>query len=200
MDPIRFWFFIGSTYTYLSVSRIEEVARRYDRRVEWCPFSVRSIMLEQNNIPFRNKPVKTAYMQRDIERRARRHRIPFGTFPPYPVDQEELATRVALLGVEEGWCAAFAKAIYRGWFLQHELPVDRPVLERVLSEIGVDAADALQQADSPQQRERYNAQTERAKQLGIFGSPTFEVAGEIFWGDDRMEEAMEWSEQDQQRR
>ena len=81
-----FFFYYGSTYTYLTVMRIEEAAARVGIEVRWRPFNVRAIMLEQNNIPFRGKPVKMRYMWRDIERRAARYAIPFNALPTYPVD------------------------------------------------------------------------------------------------------------------
>lgn len=67
--PIQFWFSIGSTYTYLTVARLPQIQAASELSFEWRPFSVRAIMVEQNNIPFRNKPIKAAYMWRDIERR-----------------------------------------------------------------------------------------------------------------------------------
>jgi 2-hydroxychromene-2-carboxylate isomerase len=76
------FFFYGSTYTYLTVMRIDDIAARAGVRVRWRPFNVRQIMTEQNNIPFRGKPVKMRYMWRDIERRAERHGIRFVKEPP----------------------------------------------------------------------------------------------------------------------
>ena len=67
---IDFWFSIGSTYTYLTVMRRAGVQRNTGTEFRWQPFSVRQIMIEQDNIPLRTKPVKAAYMWRDIERRA----------------------------------------------------------------------------------------------------------------------------------
>ena len=83
--PIKFWFSIASTYTYLSVSRIADVIRQTGIELRYKPFSVRSIMVEQNNIPFRTKPVKLAYMWRDIERRAALYGLPFAGLAPYPL-------------------------------------------------------------------------------------------------------------------
>jgi 2-hydroxychromene-2-carboxylate isomerase len=68
---IDFWVSIGSTYSYLSVMRLHAVAGESGVAFRWRPFSVRAIMIEQKNIPFVGKPVKLAYMWRDIERRAR---------------------------------------------------------------------------------------------------------------------------------
>src|SRR5262249_14982665 len=69
-DEIEFWFSIGSTYTYLAVSRLGQVEAARSVRFRWRPFSVLSLMCEMNNIPFSTKPAKAAYMWRDIERRA----------------------------------------------------------------------------------------------------------------------------------
>ncbi len=91
---LDFFFFYGSTYTYLTVIRIEPAAARVGVEVRWRPFNVREIMVEQNNIPFRGKPVKMRHMWRDIQRRAARYGIPFSSVPTYPVDPENLANRV----------------------------------------------------------------------------------------------------------
>ena len=68
--PLDFWFSIGSTYTYLTVKRLPQMAAEAGVTVNWRPFSVRVLMVEQKDIPFRDKPAKAAYMWRDIERRA----------------------------------------------------------------------------------------------------------------------------------
>ena len=77
MKPIDFWYFIGSTYSYLTVMRLAEVADATGAAFRWRPFNVRDIMVEQNNRPFVGKPVKSAYMWRDIERRAALYGLPF---------------------------------------------------------------------------------------------------------------------------
>ena len=80
-DEIDFFFFYGSTYTYLTVMRIERAAAEAGVEIRWRPFNVREIMLEQDNIPFRDKPVKMRYMWRDVERRARGYGIPLAGIP-----------------------------------------------------------------------------------------------------------------------
>ena len=107
---LDFFFYIGSTYTYLAVSRVEEMAARGGISLRGRPFNVRAIMLEQNNRPFIGKPVKLNCMWRDLERRANRYGIPFKSIPTYPVDPEELANRVAVVSSLEGWCPEYTKA------------------------------------------------------------------------------------------
>ena len=119
---IEFFYFIGSTYSYLSVARAEDIAAQQGVELLWRPFSVRTLMREQNNIPFANKPVKLKYMWRDLARRAQRFGVPFdGVPPPYPIDAQEAANHVATLALEEGWCREFTQAVYRKWFIEkHE--------------------------------------------------------------------------------
>src|ERR1700746_2004646 len=139
-DAIDFWFSTGSTYTYLSVSRLPAVAKSTGVRFNWKPFSVRSIMREQNNIPFAGKPVKTSYMWRDIERRAVRYGLEARLPAPYPLKKFDLANRLALLGLAEGWGKSYIVASYRRWFVDGLEPGLEPHLSQSLAEVGQDTA------------------------------------------------------------
>src|SRR5215472_5900288 len=94
---LDFFFFYGSIHTYLSVMRIEPLARAAGVAVVWRPFNLREILVEQNNTAFARNPVRLAYNWRDIERRAQRLGIPFQGRPSYPVDPELLALRVGVV-------------------------------------------------------------------------------------------------------
>ena len=188
---LDFFYFLGSTYTYLAVNRAEEFARRHDLTLRWRPFSVRTLMREQNNIPFANKPAKLKYMWRDIERRAHRHGVPFNSpSTHYPIDRDELANRVATVAAMEGWCPAFTKAAYATWFLEDKDPGEIENLSAILLQIGQDPAAVIERANGEVVRGQYASETDEARNLGIFGSPTFVCGTEIFWGDDRLEEAV----------
>src|SRR4051812_4312779 len=192
--PIEFWFSIASTYTYLSVSRMADVVGRTGVEIRYNPFNVRTIMIEQNNIPFRTKPVKLAYMWRDIERRAALYGLPFAGPAPYPLKDVSLADAVAFLGAREGWCLEYTAAVYRRWFLGHQDMSNDEQIGAALKEAGQspDRIIALARGEALQ-RELVSA-TERAKGLGVFGSPTFVVGEEVFWGDDRLDDAITWSQ------
>src|SRR5215469_15882697 len=116
-DRIQLWFSVGSTYTYLTVARLPDIQARTGLSFELRPFNVRAIMREQNNIPFATKPVKAAYMWRDIERRAAMYGLPVNVPAPYPLRAFDLANCVAVLGRAEGWCAEYVRATYRYWFV-----------------------------------------------------------------------------------
>ncbi len=188
-----FFFSYSSTYTYLSVMRAEDLAAEAGVVLRWRPFRLRTITQEQNNRPFIGKPVKLAYMWRDVERRAKQLGIPFNGIPPYPVDADGLAHRVGIVAANEGWCPQFSKAVYGKWFLEHQDPGDPAQIREVIGNLGKDAEAVLGRADSEQVKSKLVSETDAARTLGIFGSPTFAVGGEIFWGDDRLEIALDWS-------
>ncbi len=192
MKPIQFWFSIGSTYTYLTVVRLSDVAAASGVPFEYRPFSVRAIMKEMNNIPFAEKPVKMRYMWRDMERRAARYGMKITVPAPYPLAGFDIANRVAVVGRREGWCEDYVMATYRRWFRNGEAAGEEPNLSESLQDIGQDPSRVISLSNSNETEDAYNAATEEARELGIFGSPTFVVGEEIFWGDDRLEDAIDW--------
>ncbi|HPG60373.1 MAG TPA: DsbA family protein [Casimicrobium sp.] len=192
---LDFYFFIGSTYSYLSVFRAESLCAQRGIALNWKPFSVRTIMIEQNNRPFADKPIKTRYMWRDIERRAVKFGAPFFGAPMYPIDQEELANLVATVAATEGWCADFARATYETWFVGKRDPGAPGELSAMLERLGKDPVATIATAKHADTLQRYKNATDQARALGIFGSPTFVSGTEVFWGDDRLEDALDWIEQ-----
>ena len=193
VPTIDFWFSIGSTYTYLSVSRLAQVQKERNVQFRWRPFDLRTITREMNNRPFADKPVKLAYMWRDLERRCALYGIQFNGKPPYSINDLPRPNRVALIGVREGWCEAYAGMAYRHWFMEHEDPSEDPNISRSLEAIGRDAGSLMTLADSAETQQALDAETRQAKALGIFGSPTFVVGHEVFWGDDRLDDAVQWA-------
>jgi 2-hydroxychromene-2-carboxylate isomerase len=189
---IDFWFSIGSTYSYLSVVRLRDVADTHGIVFNWRPFNVREIMIAQNNRPFVDKPVKALYMWRDIERRASMYGIPVRVPVPYPLTEMELANRVAILAARQGWCSDYAVATYKRWFQNGLEPGSEPNLSDSLREIGQNPLQVIDEAKSDEVGNALAAATEEARVLGVFGSPSFIVGGEVFWGDDRLDDALKW--------
>jgi 2-hydroxychromene-2-carboxylate isomerase len=193
MNPIDFCYSIGSTYTYLTVMRLGDYTKREGVSFRWRPFNTRAIMIEQNNIPFANKPVKAAYMWRDIERRAGLYDLPIRVPVAYPLENLPLANQVALLGMKEGWGEAYTVETYRLWFQDGLLAGSEPNLSESLRRIGEDPDRIIAAASAPDVAAALAKETEAIKQAGVFGSPSFLVDGEVFWGDDRLDDAVQWS-------
>lgn len=192
---IDFWYSIGSTYSYLTVMRLPEVERAAGLEVRWRPFNVRHVMIEQNNIPFKDKPVKTAYMWRDIKRRADRYGLAPNIPAPYPVPGLVLANQIATLGAEEGWVTDYTRATYRRWFESGEPAGEEPNISESLKEIDRNPSQVLAAAQSERIISALATATNEAMELGVFGSPTFVVNGEVFWGDDRLDDAVLWAKE-----
>lgn len=194
MKRIDFWFSIGSTYTYLAVMRLHRIEQEAAVAFNWKPFSVRALMLEMDNIPFVGKPEKEKYMWRDVQRRAEKYGFPVKYPIEYPLKHFDLANRVAVVAEQEGWCAEYVRTTYRLWF-QEQLPAgSESNLGEGLKRAGHSLNRVLELANSEAVEEAYREATAEARSLGVFGSPTFVIDGqELFWGDDRLEDAVDWA-------
>ena len=193
MPVIDFWFTMGSTYSYLSVARLAEVERASGARFNWRPFHLLIILQEMKHVPFADKPTKMVYMWRDLERRAAMYGIPAKLPAPYPAKQSVVANLVATVGMREGWGPDFVREAYRRWMQLGQETGSEPNLSESLRAIGQDAARVLALAGGEEAKSALAAETDAARALGIFGSPTFTVGRELFWGDDRLEDAVSWA-------
>jgi 2-hydroxychromene-2-carboxylate isomerase len=187
-----FWFSIGSTYSYLSVMRLADVAAKTGVAFRWRPFNVRAIMREMENIPFANKPVKAAYMWRDVERRSAMYGLHPKLPAPYPLKELELANRVAIVAQAEGWVEDYARTAYRYWFEHGDPAGSESNLSRSIADCGRAPEQVIGLANAPAAINGLEDATNEARALGIFGSPTFVVGRELFWGDDRLDDAIAW--------
>ena len=193
-DPVHFWYEFGSTYSYLSVMRIEAVADAAGAELVWRPFLLGPIFAEQgwNDSPFNIYPNKGRYMWRDLERLCEEHGLGFKRPSVFPRNGLR-AARIAYIAGDEGWCGEFTRAVFVANFVQDREISDAGVLAEILSDLGRDAAAVTEASNTPANKERLRAQTKEAKEHGIFGAPSFTVGKELFWGNDRLGTALAWS-------
>ncbi len=190
---IDFYFSIGSTYTYLAVTRILDVEKNHQVNFNWKPFSVRVIMKEMNNIPFpKDKLNKVNYMWRDIERRAEGYGFFAKTPVPYPLSEFDLANQIAILGLDKSWGVDYVRLTYKKWFQEGKEPAIEPSISEVCKELKLNKDEIISEAKTKLIEDKYLANTNSARENKIFGSPSFVVKNEIFWGDDRMEDAIKF--------
>ena len=194
MKEIDFYFSIGSTYTYLSITRILDVEKEHQVKFNWKPFSVRAIMKEMNNIPFpKDKINKVNYMWRDIERRAEGYGFFAKTPVPYPLSEFDLANKIAILGLDKGWGIDYIRLSYKKWFQEGKEPAIDPSISEICKELALNKNEIVSEAKSEIFEKKYMSNTDSARENKVFGSPSFIVEDEIFWGDDRMEDAIKWA-------
>jgi 2-hydroxychromene-2-carboxylate isomerase len=192
---LEFWFEFGSTYSYLSAARVEDVAVA-GVTVLWEPFLLGPIFAEQgwDDSPFNVYPAKGRYMWRDVERLCAKYQIPFARPSRFPRSGLLAARIVCLAKVRsEPWLPEFARAVFRANFGEDREIGDAAEIRSILDSLGEPGAELVEQAQAPENKLRLREQTQRAAELGIFGAPSFVVGGELFWGNDRLEDALAWA-------
>ena len=193
---IEFWFEFASTYSYPAAMRIQSLAEARGVQVSWHAFLLGPIFRDQgwNDSPFNLLPVKGRYMWRDLERICAAEGIPLRRPTVFPRNGL-LAARVACRNAGEPWLPAFVREIYRANF-EHDLDISSPeVVAQSLSVAAAEPDEILADAQTRESKDALRDQTARAAQLGIFGAPSFVVGDELFWGNDRLEDALSWAEQ-----
>lgn len=191
---VEFWFEFASTYSYPAALRIEALAARGGVQVEWRPFLLGPIFqqLGWNDSPFNIYPAKGRYMWRDMERVCEGLNIPLRRPSVFPRNGL-LAARVACAYSEEAWVPEFVRAVYRANFADDADISSPAVVEQCLIASGQDAAAILASAQTPAAKDKLKAQSAAAMERGIFGAPSFVVGRELFWGNDRLEDALAWA-------
>jgi 2-hydroxychromene-2-carboxylate isomerase len=190
-SEIEFWFEFASNYSYLSVMRIEDLAQSYGVRIVWKPFLLGPIFRELGfeTSPFVLQKEKGAYVWRDMARQCRKYGLRWvqpTTFPRLGV----LPARIALLGAEQPWIGAFCRQVMKLNFALDK-DINRPgPMAGILTELGLPAAEILDRAQAEPTKKLLREQADVARARGIFGAPTFFVGTEMFWGNDRLEDAL----------
>ena len=191
---IEVWYELASTYSYLATARVESVAAAAGKTVAWKPFLLGPVFARQGwtDSPFNIYPAKGAYMWRDVERSCARLGLPFRRPSVFPRNSVR-AARVAIAAANEPWIGAFTRAVYHANFVDDRDISNPDEIVRILDGLGLPGRDLVEQAESAANKPKLREQTERAIALGIFGAPTFVVDGELFWGNDRLDEAIAWA-------
>jgi 2-hydroxychromene-2-carboxylate isomerase len=189
----EFWFEFASTYSYPAAMRIEDVARGRGQAVRWRPFLLGPIFREQgwNDSPFNIYAAKGRYMWRDLGRVCSGLGLPFRRPSEFPRNGL-LAARIACVSEDDGWIPAFVRRVYAGNFAEDADIAAPEFLLRCLRGVVDDPEAILAAAGGAAAKARLRRNTERAVELGIFGAPTFVVGEELFWGNDRLEAALDW--------
>jgi 2-hydroxychromene-2-carboxylate isomerase len=194
MATLDFFYDLASTYSYVAAVRVGPLAKAADVTVRWRPFLLGPIFKAQgyDTSPFNVHQLKGRNMVRDCERQCAELGVPFRLPAPFPA-MSLLAGRVALVGLQDGWGEDFSRAVYRAEF-GDGLDISEPtVVSAIVGNLGHDADPVLARAQSTAIKSALRASTEEAERLGIFGAPSFVTAGELFWGNDRLEQALSWA-------
>jgi 2-hydroxychromene-2-carboxylate isomerase len=189
--PIDFWFDFGSNYSHLSMMRIDELALRHGTHVTLKPFLLGPIFktLGWETSPFVLQAKKCEYTWRDMERQAVKFGLPWNKPSAFP-RRALLPLRIAVLAHAQPWLGAFCRRMMHQNFVDDREIDDPMAVAEALMALGIDPAPWIAQAQSDDGKRALRNQGEEAVNLGIFGAPTFFVGNEMFWGNDRLEDAL----------
>jgi 2-hydroxychromene-2-carboxylate isomerase len=193
MAKVDFWYEFASTYSYPAAMRVEALAAARGFELDWRPFLLGPLFAAQGwrDSPFNIYPAKGRYMWRDMQRVCERIGLPLARPDPFP-QNSLFAARVALM-LEAPARAAFSRGVYLAQFGEGRPIAEVATLAPLIEALGLDANETLERAQSPANKERLKAECTRAAEIGLPGAACFVTAdGEVFWGNDRLEEGLEW--------
>ena len=188
---IEFWFDFASNYSYLSVMRIQREAEALGVTVIWKPFLLGPIFrsLGMSTSPSVLQKEKGAYVWRDMERQCEKYGLAWtkpSTFPRLSL----LPARIAMVCTDKNWLGKFSQEV-----MLLNFAADRDInaadeMCLILERLGVAPREIIEQSNSESTKAALRSRTQHAQALGVFGAPTFFVNGEMYWGNDRLDDAL----------
>jgi len=192
-DPVLFHFDFSSPYGYLAAQRIDTLAARHGRTVDWRPMLLGVAFRQTGMAPLTAVPLKGDYSTRDFARSARFHGVEFRMPSRFPIPSQAPGRLVTWLKATQPAAAIpVAKALYRAYFVDDRDISDADVAAAVAAGSGVDRAAARAAMDDPQVKDAFRRDVDEALARGVFGSPYIVVDGEPFWGVDRLDQVDRW--------
>lgn len=192
-----FYFDYSSPYGYLASEQIETIARRHGRQVHWCPVLLGAIFKVTGSAPLTEYPIKGNYALHDFKRSARERDVPYVHPSAFPL--ATIAAARATLWAREhdnpevsGLTGALVHALYRALYIDSRPINQSETVIEIASEVGLDSDELVQALNSDAIKDRLRHEVESAISLGVFGSPTIDIDGELFWGCDRLEQIDRW--------
>ena len=194
--PLEFWFEFASTYSYIAASRIESMCAAAGVPLRWKPFLLGPLFALQgwNDSHFNLNPRRGTYMWRDMERLTAKLGLPWKRPTVFP-RPTTLPSRVACHVADEPWAGDFIRSVFTANFGE-DFDINAPeVLREILTRLDQPADAVLAAAQMPERRGLLRANTEAAAAAGLFGAPNCLVNGELFWGEEALEDAIAWAQQ-----
>ncbi len=192
MANIQFWFDFASTYSYLSAMQIRKLKDQYPFSLH--PFLLGGIFHKQglNDSPFNIYPLKGEYMWRDMQRICEKLEIGFNRPEIFP-QNGLLAARITCQYAQADWIFDFICEVYKANFVYGQNISQTETIENILKKLQLDSQSIIEMSTTEPAKQALKHNGLHAEQLRIFGAPSFIVNGELFWGNDRLQDALDWS-------
>jgi len=192
-NPIDFYFDFSSPYGYIASTRIDAIAAKYGREVNWRPFLLGVAFKATGGVPLPSIPIKGPYHERDFPRSAKFHGVEYRQPSVFPIASVAPCRAFYWLDAKDPQRAkALAKALYRAYFVENVDISKADNTVAVCARFGLNADEAAAGINDPAVKERTKAEVDKAIALGAFGSPYIVIDGEPFWGSDRLDQIDKW--------
>ena len=182
-ELIRFYFDYESPNAYLAWRQLPQLAERHGCAVEPAPVLYAALLDAHGQLGPGEIPAKGRWMRKNFTRKAALLGVPINPpvfFPFNPL----LALRMSLLPLEDATRLKLIGALFEAVWVRALHVSEEAVAEQIANELGLPGAQLVAQAQSPEIKALLRKQTDDAISKGVFGVPTMEVRGELFWGFD----------------
>lgn len=191
---IEFFFDFSSPYSYIASERIEALAARTARPLQWHPMLLGVVFKASGGAPLTEVyGPKARYSIRDFARAAAFAGVPYRHPSTFPIGAVAASRAVLWLQREHSpQVAPYIHAVFRAFFVHDRNVGDATVALDIAQSLGIDKARLAAGVQEESIKNALREQVERAIARGVFGAPTIFVDGEMFWGHDRLEQVERW--------
>ncbi len=184
---ITWYYDYSSPYTYLASTRIESLSERNDYGIVWKPILVGGIFNAINPSVYeaRATPAKARYGAKDMTDWARYYGVPFRFPSIFPVNSVK-ALRGALMAIDRGVVSPYSHRVFHAYWAEDRDIADDGVLRGIAEETGLDGSAFTEWTGCAEAKEKLRSFTQEAINRGVFGSPTFFLGEDMYFGNDRL--------------
>jgi 2-hydroxychromene-2-carboxylate isomerase len=180
---LRFIFDYESPNAYIAWTELPRLEKNYDLSVQPVPVLYAGLLDAHGHVGPGEIPAKGRWMGKDVLRKSVRLGVPLNP-PAFMPFNPLLALRVTLLDFTDEMLRRVIQALFEAVWVRGMHVSEPAVVEQVTNELGLPGAELVAQAQAPEIKALLRRQTDEVAASGVFGVPTMEVEGELFWGYD----------------
>jgi 2-hydroxychromene-2-carboxylate isomerase len=189
IKPFEFYFDFASPYSYLAHKKIRRLEKENSIKIKYKPILLGGLLNLAGIKANADIPVKGKYMIKDCKLWAEKDKIEFKFNTYFPIYSLNLM-RCVLISEKDGNSYSFINKIYDAIWKEDINLNDIKNIEKLINALHINSVDFLMKANSPEVKSELKKNTDHAFEKGIFGAPSFLVNNKIFWGQDRLEFAV----------
>ena len=191
MKTISYYFSVLSPFTYFAGDRLERIATRHGVAIEYLPMDIMGLFGKTGGLPPKDRHIsRQNYRMQEIQRIAEHSGMPVNLKPKFwPTDPKPASFTIINTPNEQGDKGQLVRNYLKACWAEDRDIADPRVVQDCLKTAGFDPEIA--DTDNNQAMEIFQRNTLRAEEDHVFGSPSYVIDGQVFWGQDRLD-YLEW--------